>query len=61
MGLPVLGGPIQFFGGITMIRNLNQVSFQGYGIILPERAQTNREMDKSSRRQLQLDENNAIV
>ena len=44
-----------------MIRNLNQVSFQGYGMILPERAQTNKEMDKSGRRQLQLEENNAIV
>ena len=44
-----------------MIRNLNQVSFQGYGMILPERAQTNKEMDKSSRRLLQLEENNAIV
>ena len=44
-----------------MIRNLNQVSFRGYGMILPERAQTNKEMDKSSRKQLQLEENNAIV
>ena len=44
-----------------MIRNLNQVSFQGYGMILPERAQTTKEMDKSSRRMLQLEENNAIV
>ena len=31
-----------------MIRNLNQMTFQGFGTILPERAQTNRSMDKGT-------------
>ena len=37
-----------------MIRNLNQVSFQGFGTILPERGQGNKDMERSGRRTLSL-------
>ena len=44
-----------------MIRNLNQVSFQGYGTILPERAHTAKIMDKNTRQPLQLPPGEALV
>ena len=37
-----------------MIRNLNQVSFQGFGTILPERAHTAKIVDKGARQTIQL-------
>ena len=44
-----------------MIRNLNQVSFQGFGTIFPERAHTAKIMDKSGRQTLQLEAGKAPV
>ena len=44
-----------------MIRNLNQVSFQGFGTILPERAHTARIADKGARQTLQLESDSAPV
>lgn len=44
-----------------MIRNLNQVSFQGFGTILPERVQTAKIMDKGERTTLRLDQGDAPV
>ena len=42
--------PFSFFRGeFTMIQNLNQVSFQGYGTILPERIQSSKIGDKGER------------
>ena len=38
-----------------MIRNLNQVSFQGFGTIFPERAHAARIMDKGGRQSMQLE------
>ena len=39
--------PILIFPEATaMIRNLNQMTFQGFGTIPPERAQNNRGTDK---------------
>jgi len=35
-----------------MIRNLNQMTFQGFGTILPERAQSNRPLDKGTNLEL---------
>ena len=37
-----------FIGGGIMIRNLNQMTFQGFGTIPPERAQATRGLDKGS-------------
>ncbi len=37
-----------------MIRNLNQVSFQGFGTILPERAHTAKIIDKGAKQTLRL-------
>ena len=36
----------------AMIRNLNQMTFQGFGTIPPERAQNNRTADKGTEYQL---------
>ena len=44
-----------------MIRNLNQVSFQGFGTILPERTHTARITGKGSRKTLRLDSDSAAV
>ena len=44
-----------------MIRNLNQVSFQGFGTILPERTQMTRAVGKGTRQSLQLDGGSATV
>ena len=44
-----------------MIRNLNQVSFQGFGTILPERARAAKIIDKGDRRTLALEQGNAVV
>ena len=44
-----------------MIRNLNQVSFQGFGTILPERAHTAKIVDKSARQTIQLQPGDAPV
>ncbi|MBQ7801238.1 MAG: helix-turn-helix domain-containing protein [Oscillospiraceae bacterium] len=44
-----------------MIRNLNQVSFQGFGTILPERAHTAKIVDKGARQTLQLQSGDAPV
>ena len=38
-----------------MIRNLNQVSFQGFGTIAPERAQSAKHGDRGERQLLQLE------
>ena len=43
-----------FWGGMAMIRNLNQVSFQGFGTILPERTHTARIVGKGPRQILHL-------
>ena len=40
------GGSILFLEAVAMIRNLNQMTFQGFGTILPERAQSGRPIDK---------------
>ena len=46
---PSEDGPILFFQGVfSMIRNLNQMTFQGFGTIPPERAQNARNLDKGS-------------
>ena len=56
IGLPS-GGPIMHFQGAdTMIRNLNQMTFQGYGTILPERVQTAKTIEKGTAVQLQVGE-----
>ena len=44
-----------------MIRNLNQVSFQGFGTILPERAHTAKIVDKGARQTVQLQSGDAPV
>ena len=44
-----------------MIRNLNQVSFQGFGTILPERAHTAKIVDKSARQTIPLQAGDAPV
>ena len=44
-----------------MIRNLNQVSFQGFGTILPERAHAAKIMDNGNRRTLELRHGEAVV
>ncbi|MBP3674290.1 MAG: helix-turn-helix transcriptional regulator [Oscillospiraceae bacterium] len=44
-----------------MIRNLNQVSFQGFGTILPERAHTAQIVDKGARQTMQLQSGDAPV
>ncbi|MBR3973452.1 MAG: helix-turn-helix transcriptional regulator [Oscillospiraceae bacterium] len=44
-----------------MIRNLNQVSFQGYGTILPERAHAAKIIDKGERQTITLDQGDALV
>ena len=44
-----------------MIRNLNQVSFQGFGTILPERSHTARIADRGNRQSLRLDQSGAPV
>ncbi len=44
-----------------MIRNLNQVSFQGFGTILSERAKAEKQPDKGQRRTLQLQQGAATV
>ena len=44
-----------------MIRNLNQVSFQGFGTILPERSRAGRSSGGELRQSLQLDGNDAPV
>ena len=44
-----------------MIRNLNQVSFQGFGTILPERAHTAKIVDEGARQTLQLQSGDAPV
>ena len=44
-----------------MIRNLNQVSFQGFGTILPERTHTARIAGKGRRQSLRLEGENAPV
>jgi len=44
-----------------MIRNLNQVSFQGYGTIMPERSQTVKTVDRGQRLILELQSGPATV
>ena len=44
-----------------MLRNLNQVSFQGFGTILPERAHTAKIVDKGERKTLELQTGTASV
>ena len=44
-----------------MIRNLNQVSFQGFGTILPERAHTAKIVDKGARQTVHLQPGDAPV
>ena len=44
-----------------MIRNLNQVSFQGFGTILPERAHTAKIIGQGERRVLELNQAQAAV
>ncbi|MBQ9148055.1 MAG: helix-turn-helix domain-containing protein [Oscillospiraceae bacterium] len=44
-----------------MIQNLNQVTFQGYGTILPERAHTPKIGDKGARKTLRLEPGDAPV
>ena len=44
-----------------MIRNLNQVSFRGFGTILPERAHTAKIVDKGARQTVQLQSGDAPV
>lgn len=44
-----------------MIRNLNQVTFQGFGLVPPERTQSARNFDKNSARTLTLTEKDAQV
>ncbi len=44
-----------------MIRNLNQLSFQGFGTIMPERAQTARAADRGERQIMQLESGPATV
>ena len=44
-----------------MIRNLNQVSFQGFGTIFPERAHAAKIMEKSGHRAIQLENGKAPV
>ena len=44
-----------------MIRNLNQVSFQGFGTIAPERAQTVKNAEKGERQVFQLEQGDARV
>ncbi len=44
-----------------MIRNLNQVSFQGFGTILPERAQASKIEDKGERRIVHLERDGGKV
>ncbi|MEE1037000.1 MAG: AraC family transcriptional regulator [Oscillospiraceae bacterium] len=44
-----------------MIRNLNQVAFQSFGTVPPERAQNTKNMDKDSGITLELSLENAVV
>ena len=43
-----------FMGGSAMIRNLNQVSFQGFGTVLPERTQNNSIAEKGELKTVRL-------
>ena len=40
--------PFDFLEADTMIRNLNQMTFQGFGTILPEKAQSGRPVEKGT-------------
>ena len=40
------GASILLLEAMTMIRNLNQMTFQEFGTILPEKAQSGRPLDK---------------
>ena len=44
-----------------MIRNLNQVSFQGFGTILPERARAAKIIDRGERQMIALEQGDAFV
>lgn len=44
-----------------MIRNLNQVGFQGFGSILPERARNGKTVERSNRQTLMLTPGDALV
>ena len=44
-----------------MIRNLNQVTFQGFGIVPPERSQDARNIDKSAAVTVKLTETESVV
>ena len=55
-----MGDPILFFGEENrMIRNLNQMTFQGFGTILPEKGQPAKYMDKGV--QILLRQEEAVV
>ena len=53
--------PFSVLEGYAVIRNLNQVSFQGFGTIAPERAQTGKSIDRGERRVIQLGSGPAVV
>lgn len=46
------GDSILILEAIAMIRNLNQMTFQGFGTILPERAQSGRSLEKGTNLEL---------
>ena len=46
--------PLSFFGGIAMIQNLNQMTFQKYGTVLPERTQSAKIEELEERKSIQL-------